>query len=165
MPSPDWNDDDVLMGELSQAVAAAEADRRVIAAASGVFAWRTAFAELELELLELTSDSLLERELAVRDGGGSRPRIITFDDGETGVELEIGDRGIVGQLIPPGPGTVELLCAAGTLGSVEADEVGCFAFDAVFGSGLAGPIRVRIRSGGRSFVTDWVVARPLEDGE
>jgi hypothetical protein len=162
MSSPDWNDDDVLMDDLSEAVAAAEADRRVIAAARGVFAWRTAFAELEL--LELTSDTMMERELAVRDSGGAGPRIITFDDGETGVELEIGDRGIVGQLIPPGPGRIELLSAAGSLGSVEADDVGCFAFESGLDAGQSGPIRVRIISAERSFVTDWVVTRPADEG-
>ena len=167
MSSPDWNDDDVLMAELHGAVSDErpdeEADRLVVAAAQGVFAWRTTLADLadldlDLEMLQLTSDSLVDEGLAVRDLAGpeAAPRILTFDDGENGVELEIGERGIVGQLVPPGPGRVELLSAAGSLGSVAADEVGCFSFATPAG---AGPLRVRIEAGGRHFVTDWVIAR------
>lgn len=164
MPSPDWNDDDVLMAELSGAVTSAEADLLVVEAARGVFAWHAAFTDLELELLTLTSDSLLDTldgAAAVRDLAGEQdPRILTFEattgDGEGGVELEVGERGIVGQLLPPGPGRVELLSAAGSLGAVTADEVGCFAFAP---GDPAGPVRVRIETGGRRFVTDWVTLR------
>jgi hypothetical protein len=163
MFSPDWNDDDVLMAELSGAVQAGwaeqEADRLVTAAAQGVFAWQSAFTDLEAELLELTSDSLFDRELSVRDlGGADGPRILTFEAGESGVELEIGERGIVGQILPPAPGRVELFSAAGSLGSVTADEVGCFAFGAE-GAGPLGPVRVRIDANGRRLVTDWVTVR------
>lgn len=163
MPSPDWNDDDVLMAELSGAVTAAEADLLVAGAARGVFAWHAAFADLELELLSLTSDSLLDTTSAVRDlAGAEGPRILTFEatagDGEGGVELEVGERGIVGQLLPPGPGRVELLSAAGSLGAVTADEVGCFAFAPDDPEG-PGPVRVRIETAGRQFVTDWVTLR------
>jgi hypothetical protein len=162
MSSPDWNDDDVLMAELSGAVTEADADRLVIAAAQGVFAWRAAFTELELELLTLTSDSLLDTTPAVRDLAGSEgPRILTFEaraGDDEGVELEVGERGIVGQLLPPGPGRVELLSAAGSLGAVTADEVGCFAFAPGDHAG-AGPVRVRVETNGRRFVTDWVTLR------
>jgi hypothetical protein len=157
MSSLDWSDDDALMRELGQALAAAEADRTVVGAARGVFAWRQAFADLEsdLALLELSSDSLLEPELAVRSAGPDSPRILTFENEGTGVEIEVSDHGIVGQLIPPGPGEVELLTAAGPVGGVSADEVGCFAFESV----PAGPIRIAVRAADRTVMTDWVVVR------
>ena len=123
-----------------------------VAAARSAIAWRT----MDAELAELTADSSVEPQLAgVR--GAAAPAMLTFEGPEATIEVEVTDEGrsrrFLGQLVPPGPGEVEIRHGGG-LASLVADEVGRFA-----ASGIApGPVSIRCRVGTRIVDTDWFLA-------
>ena len=133
---------------------AAEADPMppdVMAAARSAIAWRT----MDAELAELTADSSVEsRELAgVR--GVATPTMLTFEASGLTVEIELNEQAdrrwrVLGQLVPPSPGTVEVRHPGGTQ-SVTADEVGRFAA----GDLPAGPLSLRCVAGAHVVETDW----------
>ena len=143
--------DDALMAELR--VLAARHDpvpAEAIAAARSAFAWRT----MDAELAELTGDSSVEPELAGVRGPGT-PTLLTFEATELTVEVEVvvqpdGSRRLLGQLVPAGPGTLEIRHRGGTV-TATADEVGRFAADAV----AAGPVSLRCRVSESVVETDW----------
>jgi hypothetical protein len=92
-------------------------------AARDSLGWR----QLDRELAELTADTTADRELAhVR---GVPPRLLTFRGGDLTIDLEVGaENGLIrllGQLDPPGPATVTVESAAGSL-PVQADARGRF---------------------------------------
>lgn len=147
-------EDDALLAELR--ALAAEHDpvpAEAVAAARSAIAWRT----MDAELAELTADSSVEPELAgVRST--NTPTLLTFDAPGLTVEVEVltqpdGTRRLLGQLVPVGPGTVEVRHRGGT-SSVTADEVGRFAV----GDVAAGPFSLRCGVGGRVVETDWFLA-------
>lgn len=143
--------DDALMAELR--VLAARHDpvpAEAIAAARSAIAWRT----MDAELAELTGDSSVEPELAGVRGPGN-PTLLTFEATELTVEVEVvaqpdGSRRLLGQLVPAGPGTLEVRHRGGTV-TAAADEIGRFAADAV----AAGPVSLRCRFGESVVETDW----------
>lgn len=147
-----WSDDETLLDDLRHALAASDTvDERVLAAARGAFAWRT----VDAELAELVRDSAVDGPVGVRsDGRGDAPRILSFATEGIGVEIEVGPRGIVGQLLPCASGEVDLLTLdEGLVASATADEVGCFNLPAPHSR----TVRLRCRAGELSFVTDWVI--------
>ena len=152
-PTPDLDADDALLEELR--ALAAEVDptpEHVLLAARGSYSWRT----IDAELAGLVYDSVLDAEpLAIRSE--DEARLLTFETPVDAIELEItvvGDeRRILGQLVPPGPGVVELRRVGGVL-EAEADEHGRFSFDRV----KPGPVSLRCRrtSDGAAIETEWV---------
>lgn len=123
-----------------------------LAAARSAIAWRT----MDAELAELTADTSVDPQLAgVRSVG--TPTMLTFDAPELTVEVEIvgtaGRRRLLGQLVPPGPGVVEVRNRNGTV-TVPVDEVGRFSADDL----AAGPMSLRCRAGARLVETDWFLA-------
>jgi len=123
-----------------------------IAAARSAFAWRT----MDAELAELTADSAVDERLAGVRGAGT-PTMLTFDAPGLTVEVELqevgGHRRLMGQLVPPGPGLVEVRHRAGAA-TVPVDEVGRFSADDV----AAGPVSLRCSSGTQIVETDWFLA-------
>jgi len=123
-----------------------------IAAARSAFAWRT----MDAELAELTADSAAGERLAGVRGAGT-PTMLTFDAPGLTVEVELqdvgGHRRLMGQLVPPGPGMVEVRHRAGA-STVPVDEVGRFSADDV----AAGPVSLRCSSGAQIVETDWFLA-------
>jgi hypothetical protein len=158
--SPGWSDDelsdDELLAELRAAVAEEPVDASVIRAAEAAFSWRTV--DADLELLSLDTSAWLTAGAQVRGGDPMTPRTLVFRGERRGerlsVEVEIDDAGIFGQLIPPQPGQVTLVTAAGPQATTLADEVGCFAFPA----GTSGPLRLECHLDTDRFVTEWVTA-------
>lgn len=147
-------DDDRLFAELRDHVGNDPVPRTVTAAARAAWALRG----IDAELAALVHDSRTEdRPLAGVRGGGTA-HLLTFEAGAVTIELEVspgrdGSR-VVGQLVPAGPGLVEVLHRAGpTL--AEADELGRFAVDGI----PAGPFRVRCRppDARRPVQTDWTI--------
>src|SRR3712207_5787069 len=156
MPSSDWTNDDALLDALREAVReSGEVSEAVLAAGRGAFAWRDV--DADLALLQLAHDSLLvntDGAVALRaadDDGAAR--MLVFQGRGCTVEIEVGERGIVGQLIPPGEGQVDLLTGEGHVEAVTTDEVGCFTFSPP----LQGPVRLRCSIGDVSFITEWIV--------
>lgn len=123
----------------------------VAAAASDAFSWRT----IDSELAELTYDSLMDdRALAgVRGGGG--PRQLTFEAPGLTVEVELGDGAaphLVGQLVPPRFGTVEVRHEGGSV-TLAVDDLGRFAAHHL----PTGPLSLRCTADAAPPVeTEWV---------
>lgn len=123
-----------------------------IAAARSALAWRT----MDAALAELTADTAADAPLAgVR--GATTPAMLTFDAPGLTVEVEVievgGGRRLMGQLVPPGPGVVEVRDRAGTA-TVVVDEMGRFSADDV----APGPVSLRCSSGAQTVETDWFLA-------
>jgi hypothetical protein len=151
--APEEIDDDALQAELARVLGAvAGPPPGLVAAAKGLFTWRT----VDAELAELAHDSLLAPpDAGVRAAG--QPRILTFTAGALTVEVEVDDvpgaRRLIGQLTPPGPARLELRSGGGGDVAGEADELGRFV--------LALPAQrlrasLRIRRDGRVTETAWV---------
>ena len=150
MPSRNWNDDDELILDVADALRPDPTEQRVIAAAGAARAWLAS--DPDTELAALLYDSHIDRTALVRSSLSGAPRSLVFGLGELRVEVEIGDAGIEGQLVPPGPGTVRLLTVAGTAAETTADEVGCFALPAA----RRGPIRIECTTEAGTVATEWI---------
>ena len=140
-------DDDLLAAELALVLRAHDPMPASVAeSARGAFLWRTVDADLAV----LTIDSLLEATAGVR---GSGDRQLTFEAHDVSLEVDVvdGGRRVIGQVVPPQPGNVELE-GAHVRSSARADGLGQFTFSA-----WNGPVRLRFRpSSGGAIVTDWI---------
>lgn len=142
-----------LMAELRTAGALDPIPTDAVAAARAAFLWRT----IDAELAELTYDSLFEDKELAGVRGAADARCLTFTTEDLTVELEASAAGpgrrLLGQLVPPQPGEVEVRHAGGTV-TVPADELGRFSADV-----LPGPVSLRCRGtrSGGPVTTDWVV--------
>jgi hypothetical protein len=145
------HDDEQLLVELRAALDGADPiPERVRAAARDAFAWRT----IDAELAALSYDSLLDdKELAGVRSGADAARMLTFEAADLTVEIEVERGRLIGQLVPPQPGEVEVRHAGGSL-TVQADEVGRFVAEPV----PRGPFSLRCRTAAAiAIVTDWIV--------
>jgi hypothetical protein len=152
MNVPRWfDDDDELIAEVRRAIADDVAvPQRMIDAANASFAWRT----LDVDLAILTSSSELTHELAGVRGAAEGPRLLCFEQGEVGVEIEVGKTVVRGQLYPSRSGLITILTADGPFAETRTDEMGCFSAPWP----RSGPVRVRCDTQDSNFVTDWVQA-------
>jgi len=160
-------DDDELLAELRMLFAEADpVDPMIFQQARLAYGWRT----IDADLAELAYDSLADRDVmaALRDGGltASGPRLLGFgtdltgeDDDAVSVEVEVVSDGagavLLGQIVPPGPATVQVarLGPAGRSGqTVRADPLGRFRI----APAPTGPARLRIETGDRVVETSWV---------
>lgn len=121
-------------------------------AARSAIAWLT----MDAELAELTADTSVEpQRTGVR--GATATTLLTFDAADLTVEVEImqegGGRRLLGQLVPPAPGIIEIRHRGGR-SLVQADEVGRFRT----GDVAAGPLSLRCDVGARVVQTDWFLA-------
>ncbi|HZG93541.1 MAG TPA: hypothetical protein VEZ46_02410 [Mycobacteriales bacterium] len=145
------HDDEQLLSELRSALVDHDpVPDDVVAAARDAFGWRT----LDADLAALSYDSLLdERELAGVRSAGDAARLLTFESPVLTVEVEVGSGRIIGQLVPPQPGEVEVRHVGGST-TVPADAVGRFVANGV----PAGPVSLRCRTtDATAVVTDWIV--------
>ncbi|HET8681939.1 MAG TPA: hypothetical protein VFM54_08705 [Micromonosporaceae bacterium] len=82
----------------------------------------------------------------------SSVRTLTLAGDALTVELEVIGDALLGQLVPPQPGEVEVGTRDGSA-TVVADDVGCFAIRPI----PAGPFRLRCRSGaGGEVLSGWL---------
>ena len=148
---PDIWDDDELLALLREAMSEArEVPPEFTAAGRSTYAWRG----IDAELAQLTYDSEQDRDaLAGVRAEAASIRALTFTSPHLTIELEVGEDALLGQLVPTGPGTIEVLTQAGVAASVPVDEVGCFPISPV----PAGPFQLRCRTAsGASVVTGWI---------
>jgi hypothetical protein len=153
MNSPRWTDNE-LLSELSKALEPPPleeppVDESIIRAAQAAFTWRTV--DAELEMLSLDAGLVQADAAQVRGTGPGSPRTFTFHGERLSVEMEIDDAGIVGQLVPPGPGRVTMVTPGGPQATTQADDVGCFALPPP----PSGPVRLDCLVGADHFVTEW----------
>lgn len=146
--------DDERMAELRALAARHDpVPAEVVAAARSAIAWLA----LDNDLAELTADSSVEPALAGARGADT-PTLLTFIGPGLTVEVEVlaqaGNRRLLlGQIVPPAPGTIEARHRDGTV-SVVIDKAGRFALDDV----AAGPVSLRCCVHDRVVETAWVLA-------
>jgi hypothetical protein len=147
MTTAPWDDDERLLEELRAAVQQAGAPTSgMTAAAEAAFSWRTVDGELAV-----LSEEAAEAESALVRGAPTAPRILEFRASQLSVELEQIDSALVGQLVPPGPGSVTLVGREGELARADADDLGCFTLPHV----PAELVRVRCVTPSGALVTEW----------
>jgi hypothetical protein len=128
----------------------------VLAAARASFTWRT----IDAELAELSFDSYDDELVGVRGSGPTRS--LTFEFGDTVVELEVDDgvggkRRVTGQVSPLPISSIELHQVGREAPlTLTADQYGRFRADGV----QPGPFRLlcRFAAGAPMVLTDWVNA-------
>jgi hypothetical protein len=147
----DWADDERLAADLADAVRSAErVPARFLHAGKAAFAWRT----VDAELARLTFDSVAAEPATAgtRSGSGSR-RTLTFVASRLTIDVEATDGALLGQVVPPEPGELELQSRDGTRHTVAVDEVGWFRI-AVRPTGL---FRLRLSTAsGPTVNTEWI---------
>lgn len=151
--NPDDADEGVLLAELRQLTAMIDpVPPEAVAAARSAFAWRTMDAELAELASEISADAM---SAGVR--GTAVPTLLTFEATGLTIELEVleitAGRRLLGQLVPPGPGAVEVRHRGGVV-RVPVDEVGRFSADEV----AAGPLSLRCSTATAVVETDWFLA-------
>ncbi len=146
--------DDALLAELRAVVGRVDpVPPEMVAAARASFVWRT----IDAELAQLTHDSVVDTDRMALVRGVGAPELLTFECPGLTVEVETlaadGGLRLLGQLVPPQPGQVEVRHAGGTT-TVDADAMGRFAAEGV----PTGPVSLRCRAGESAFATDWFLA-------
>jgi hypothetical protein len=120
-------DGEELLAELREALTArAAVPPAFVEAAKSAYGWD----RIDAELARLIYDSRHDAELStsVRSESASI-RALTFASALFSIEVEVTDDALLGQLIPPQPGTVEILRPAGPTTHSEIDDVGCFSIE------------------------------------
>jgi hypothetical protein len=145
----DW-DDDQLLAALGEAVRARrEVPEWFVETGKNAYAWHN----IDAELAQLTYDSSRDEDTvaAVRSEAASI-RALTFTSPQLSIELEVASDSLLGQIIPPRAGTLEVHTTAGVTTS-PVDEIGCFAVTPI----PASPFRLRCRTAdGIDVLTGWI---------
>jgi hypothetical protein len=144
-------DDEELLAEVREALAArAAVPPAFIAAAKGFHGWDRVDAELARLIYDSRHDAGLTA--SVRSESASI-RALTFASALFSIEVEVTDDALLGQLVPPQPGTLEVQTLAGETAGGEIDEVGCFSIEPKPG----GQFRLRFRTEAQPDVlTGWL---------
>ena len=144
-------DDERLLAALGEALKASEdVPSWFVETGKNAFAWHN----IDAELAQLTYDSHEDRrEAAVVRSETASVRSLTFTSAHLTVELEVAENSLLGQIIPPRGGTLEIHTKAGTISTTEVDEIGCFAVDPIPDI----PFRLRCRTAdGTDVLTGWI---------
>jgi hypothetical protein len=144
-----WDDDELLAALGDALRARQEVPEWFVETGKNAYAWHN----IDAELAQLTYDSLDDREraAAVRSEAASI-RALTFTSARLSIELEVSESSLVGQIIPPRAGTLEVHTTAGVTSS-PVDEIGCFVVDPIPSS----PFRLRCRTkDGADVLTGWI---------
>jgi hypothetical protein len=150
------HDDEELLAALGEAIRAREeVPEWFVETGKNAYAWHN----IDAELAQLTYDSDSDRDqgrdrdlvAAVRSEAASI-RALTFTSAQLSIELEVAGSSLVGQVIPPRAGTLEVHTTAGVTSS-PVDEIGYFAVTPI----PASPFRLRCRTeDGTDVLTGWI---------
>jgi hypothetical protein len=144
-------DDERLLTALREAIQARQAvPAWFVETGKNAFAWHN----IDAELAQLTYDSSVDlHEAAVTRSETASIRSLTFTSDHLSVELEVTGQSLLGQIIPPRSGAIEIHTRAGEISSVDVDEIGCFAVDPIPDS----PFRLRCQAAdGTDVMTGWI---------
>jgi len=144
-------DDERLLAALSEAMKASEAvPSWFIETGKSAFAWHN----IDAELAQLTYDSSVDqREAAVMRSETASIRALTFTSPHVSLELEVTENSLLGQVIPPRAGALEIHTRTGEISTTEVDEIGCFAVDPIPDN----PFRLRCSTAdGTDVLTGWI---------
>ena len=143
-------DDEQFLAALGEALRAREAvPEWFVETGKNAYAWHN----IDAELAQLTYDSSRDQDVvaAVRSETASI-RALTFTSARLSIELEVAESSLLGQVIPPQAGTLEVHTTAGVTSS-PVDEIGCFVVDPIPSS----PFRLRCRTkDGADVLTGWI---------
>jgi len=144
------NDDEWLLAELGEGLrSAGDVPPEFIAAGKAALAWRA----VDAELATLIRDSDDDRSLAGTRAEAASLRSLSFVAGDLSIEVEVTADALLGQVVPPQPGQVELGTPAGSAQTVPVDEVGWFVIQPVPQS----MFRLHLStSDGAAVITQWV---------
>jgi len=144
--------DDELLTELGEAVRdAADVPARFIDAGKAAFAWRTV--DEELAMLAYDSATVGADAAVVTRADPAALRALTFVSSELTVEVEVTPDALLGQLVPPQAGEVELRTRTGESHTAAVDAVGWFVLRPV----PAEMFRLHVRpASGPEVLTAWV---------
>ena len=142
-------DDDQLLAELGVAMrGAAAVPDRFVALGKSAFAFRGVSAEIAA----LAEDSVGAASAGVRSSSESAAlRSLTFVASELSIEVEVTSDALVGQVVPPRAGEMELVGPGGVIAVVAVDDVGWFAVRPA----PTGPVRLELRTADGSIRTEW----------
>ena len=145
---PDGWDDERLLAALREAMRARQAvPSWFVAMGKNAYAWHN----IDAELAQLTYDSQADTELAFVRSETASIRALTFTSAHLSLELEVAEDSLLGQVIPPQAGTLQMYTKAG-LASSPVDGSGYFAVEPI----PAGPFRLRFHTPeGVDVVTGW----------
>jgi hypothetical protein len=144
-------DDEQLLAALSEAIKARQVvPSWFIVMGKNAYAWHN----IDAELAQLTYDCHDDR----REIGAARAepmsiQALTFASARLTMELEITTDSVLGQIIPPRPGKLEIQTKTGAITMTEVDELGCFAVDPI--PDIAFRLRCRTADGADP-LTGWI---------
>jgi hypothetical protein len=143
-------EDDMLLVELGRAVrAGAEVPAGFVAAGKAAFTWRN----VDAELAALGFDSAVAPAAAGTRAEQATLRALTFVASRLTVEVEVTADALLGQVVPPTAGEVEVHGVKGPAGTAAIDEIGWFVVRPV----PARMVRLHLRTtDGQSVLTPWV---------
>ena len=144
-------DDERLLSALSEAMKARRAvPSWFVETGKNAFAWHN----IDAELAQLTYDSNKDRlEATALRSETASIRALTFTSDHLTVELEVTEHSLLGQIIPPRTGTLEIHTRTGEISSAEVDQIGCFAVEPIPDS----PFRLRCHTDdGSDVLTGWI---------
>lgn len=150
-----WADEE-LLAALGEAVKARSAvPEWFVETGKNAYAWHNIDAELAQLTYDSDSDSDSDADRGAAAAVRSEPasiRALTFTSARLSIELEVASDSLVGQLIPPRAGTLEVHTTGGVTSS-PVDEIGCFAVTPI----PASPFRLRCRAeDGTDVLTGWI---------
>lgn len=147
---PDGWDDEELLAALREATRARRAvPEWFVETGKNAYAWHN----IDAELAQLTYDSSHDRNTrAVMRSEAASIRALTFTSAHLSIELEVTENRLLGQVIAPRAGTLEIHTTEGVT-TLPVDELGCFVLDPK----PASPFRLRFRAAdGTDVLTGWV---------
>ena len=123
-PGESWLDDDErLLADLGDAVRSGRAvPERFVEIGRAAFVWH----DVDVDLATLLYDSALTGLPAGVRSSDAGIRALSFEADGLAIEVELSAGGIVGQVVPAQPGTVEVWVGGAALRSVELDDNGWF---------------------------------------
>jgi hypothetical protein len=141
--------DEQLFIELHEALRTAErVPDEFITAGKAAFAWRTVDAELAALAEEFTADEALAGVRAEH----AAVRALSFHASNISIDLEVTSDALLGQLVPPRPGQIEVQGQDSTRHTATVDETGWFAVRPLPSS----MFRLHLRTATDNVITEWV---------
>ncbi|HKN43018.1 MAG TPA: hypothetical protein VJW23_03780 [Propionibacteriaceae bacterium] len=144
------SEDDKLLAALRDALSASEAvPAWFVETGKNAYAWHN----IDAELAQLTYDSDSDKPMATATRSETATiRALTFTSTNLSMELEVTEDSLLGQIIPPRTGTLEIHTKTGVM-TTTVDEIGCFAVDPKPNNSFR--LRCRIPDG-TDVLTGWI---------
>jgi hypothetical protein len=151
MTSQWWSDDDQLLAALDEALReAGEIPSHFVETGEATFAWHN----VDAELAALTYDSAADNQQPIAAARAERAvlRELTFATQQLKIHLQVTDKGLHGQIVPPQQCEIEVRTADGPPLVVGTDEDGWFTLRPI----PIGAFRLHCRAASGTALTDWL---------